>query len=385
MPTYPTPAEKDALWKAYYERQPTRVPLRWNVNSRILLLNPELNPEGWGYAEYFNDPTVALKVQARFWEYLATTLCRYCDVKWELPAEWNFYVENQNIYDAAFFGAKVEFEPGQVPGTHQFLSIDDVDDFMCRDFSKPLESPWIKERLQFREKLVKEAERFTYLGRKGTVSPFGIGFDGPLTIGANLFGSDIFLLLAAEPEKAKALMMLITKVCEVRNRALGDLAGGWKKGEWGGMADDSIQLISTETYEEIVMPAHEYWYGAMTTSAAADKKRFMHLCGDSTRHFKTIRDKLGVCSFDTGYPVDHGAVRRELGPEVEVSGGPQVSLLREGSAEACAARAKQILQSGIMTGGRFILQEGNNLPPSVPLANLKAVYDTCLEFGVYRG
>jgi hypothetical protein len=36
-----------------------------------------------------------------------------------------------------------------------------------------------------------------------------------------------------------------------------------------------------------------------------------------------------------------------------------------------------------MDGGRFILQEANNLPPCVPLANLAAVYETCLEYGQY--
>jgi hypothetical protein len=44
---------------------------------------------------------------------------------------------------------------------------------------------------------------------------------------------------------------------------------------------------------------------------------------------------------------------------------------------------RRILESGIMEGGRFILQEGNNLPPCVPLENLEAVYATCQEFGRY--
>ena len=37
----------------------------------------------------------------------------------------------------------------------------------------------------------------------------------------------------------------------------------------------------------------------------------------------------------------------------------------------------------IMEGGRFILQEANNLPPRCPLSNLAAVYETCLEDGRY--
>lgn len=381
--TTPSNEAKAAVWKAYYERKPTRVPLRWSMNSRILLLNPELNPDGIGYREYFHDPQVTLSVQARFQEYVTTVMNRTCDAPVGLPEAWSFSVESQNVYDAAYFGAEVLFEPGQVPGTHQFLGLDDVDAFMRRDFSRPLENPWIRERLAFHAALTKAAESFTYLGRKGKVAPYGVGFDGPLTIAANLLGSDIFLLLAAEPEKAKALMFFLCQACAARNRALGDLAGGWKKSEWSGMADDSIQLISTEMYEELVLPAHAWWYDEMTVATAAEGRRAIHLCGDSTRHFRTIRDRLGVTSFDTGYPVDHGWLRRELGPGVEVSGGPQVAILRHGTVEECRARATEILASGIKQGGRFILQEGNNLPPCVPLENLEAVYAACLEFGGY--
>lgn len=116
----------------------------------------------------------------------------------------------------------------------------------------------------------------------------------------------------------------------------------------------------------------------------ASKKRGIHLCGDVSRHLPLIHEKLGVISFDTGFPINHGALRKALGPEVEVSGGPSVSLLQFGTPEQCYARSRDILQSGIKEGGRFILQEGNNLPPACPLDNLRAVYAACLEFGRYE-
>ncbi len=47
-------------------------------------------------------------------------------------------------------------------------------------------------------------------------------------------------------------------------------------------------------------------------------------------------------------------------------------------------RTREILQSGIMKGGRFILREGNNLPPLVPEENLAAFYAAALEFGQYE-
>ena len=379
----PSNQEKRAVWESYRARRPVRVPLNWGVNSRIILLNPALNPEGWTYRDYFHEPRVTLAIQARFQEYLAGTLSRSCDLESTLPEYWNFCVESQNIYDAAYFGASVDFEPGQVPGTKPRFSFDDADEFLAMDYSRPLENPWIKERLCYREALVREAATFEYAGRRGKVAPFGVGFDGPLTAVASLFGADGIMLLGAEPEKARAVMWKITRDCLARNMALANLADGWKKGEYGGLADDSIQLISAEMYRELVMPMHAFWYEQTSATKPSDKKRGIHLCGDATRHFRTIRDELGVYSFDTGFPVDHGALRRELGPEVEISGGPHVSLFLNGAPGECAAEAVRILRSGVMHGGRFMLREGNNLPPGVPLENLQAVYEACIEHGRY--
>ena len=375
--------EKKAVWDAYRARKPVRVPLRWNVNPRIILLDPKLNPEGFSFEAYSTDPQVTMTVQARFQEYCATVLNKTCDSPVGLPDAWSFYADCQNVYDGCYFGAKLVFEEGQNPSASPTLGLDDVDDFLARDFSKPLENPWLKNHLAFAARLNKAAERFSYLGRKGTVRPVSLGFDGPITAAAMVFGTDFFCLLGMDPPKAVRVIDKLTRGAILRTQALAQLTAPWKKAAWGGFADDSIQLVSTEMYEELILPAHELWYSSISDTTPASGLRSIHLCGDATRHFKTIRDKLGVVSFDTGFPVDHGALRKTLGPDIEISGGPHVGLLTNGTPDECAASARKILQSGIMEGGRFILQEGNNLPPCTPLANLQAVYDACREYGVY--
>ncbi len=380
---WPSNEEKRAVWDAYRARKPTRVPLMWGVNPRIILLDPELNPEGYTFEQYFTDPHVTLVVQSRFQEYLAVTLNRTCDSDTTPPTAWNFRADSQNIHDGAYFGGRVIFETGQVPSVAPAFGFDDLDSFLDRDFSSPLANPWLKERLEFQARLVREAATFAYLGRKGTVAPFGLGFDGPVTAVATLFGADGMAILAAEPVKAKRLLEKIVDAALVRNRALAELGDGWKKAEWGWAADDSIQLIGVDMYRDLVLPSHARWYEAISTGSAADGRRSIHLCGDATRHFPVLQRDLGITSFDTGFPVDFGALRRMLGPAAEVLGGPTVMKLRDGSPEECAHETRRILQSGIMDGGRFILREGNNLPPRVPLANLEAVYATCLEHGRY--
>ena len=134
---------------------------------RIILLNPEFNPEGYGFEQYSHDPKIMLTVQSRFWEYQATQINQTCDSPVALPEEWTFYLDTQNIYDEAYFGETVIYAAGQCPATHNHRTVDDIDDFLAMDYSKPLENPWLKERLEFHQMMVREAEHFTYLGRKG--------------------------------------------------------------------------------------------------------------------------------------------------------------------------------------------------------------------------
>jgi uroporphyrinogen-III decarboxylase len=90
-----------------------------------------------------------------------------------------------------------------------------------------------------------------------------------------------------------------------------------------------------------------------------------------------------VQSFDTGFPVDHGWLREELGPDVRIKGGPHVEVLRTGTPAQIREETRRILQSGVMEGGKFVLREGNNLAPGTPEENVAAMYAACKEFGRY--
>ena len=75
------------------------------------------------------------------------------------------------------------------------------------------------------------------------------------------------------------------------------------------------------------------------------------------------------------------AVRKALGPGVQINGGPTIMLLKDGTPDRIRREVKRICESGIMEGGRFILREANNMPPGVPLENLRAMYTAGKEYG----
>jgi hypothetical protein len=109
-----------------------------------------------------------------------------------------------------------------------------------------------------------------------------------------------------------------------------------------------------------------------------------HLCGGATHHFTFLRDRLDIQSFDTGFPVDFGSLRQDVGPQVEIKGGPSVTFLQQARPAQVHDEVAAILATGIAEGGRLILREGNNLPPDVDLDVLWAFYNAVCEIGAYE-
>lgn len=371
--------EKQKVWDAYHARKPIRVPVNFSVNPRVIILDPSRNPEGVSFQDYFTDARALVGVQLKFKDYGRDFLARVSDYYPNPADEFNFYVDTQNIYDAAYFGCPLHFRDGQVPDITPILTGEDKNRLWDFDVDHPLENPFVKQCLARHDAVTKEVAKLSVPGVKFGVNPMLMGFDGPMTIAVQLRGHEFLTDMIEDPPYAMRLMEFITKAVEVRTRALWAHFGLTPfKGPSGGMADDSIQMISTDMLREMVLPFLRYWFGLTGPGPHS-----MHLCGDATRHFPTLQKELNVQGFDTGFPVDFGWLRRTLGPGVEIFGGVEVGLLLGGPPQAVYNRAKSILQSGIMEGGRFILKEANNLPPCCPEANLMAMYQACLDHGNY--
>jgi len=375
-----TDAEKRAVWEAYRARRPTRVPVTFGVNPRVVLLDPDWNPRGVTFEECWTDARVAVEVQLKFLEYQVEFLNRHSDSPTEWPERFDFVVDAQNVYDSAYFGGRVEFRDGQVPDVSRTLAGAEKERIFSVDVDHPMDNPFVRESLRRHEELKRAAAGVTFRNVRLGVAPVVWGFDGPLTVATNLRGGELYLDLSEDPDYVARLMEFITRGVIIRNRAMRRHFGLEPfAGPSGSIADDSVELISTEMYRRAVLPFHRTYLSQWS----ADGPHSIHLCGDATRHFPTIRDELHVTSFDTGFPVDHGALREALGPDVQIQGGPEVTLLKGGTPQAVYERTRGILQSGVMAGGRFVLREANNLPPGCPAENLAAMYRACLANGRY--
>jgi uroporphyrinogen-III decarboxylase len=375
---YPTDAEKERVWQDYRDHKPSRVPVLLVVNPRTYILDPEANVKGITMEQAQTDPRTHVETDLAWELHNRRTLHRYCDLPTELPDVWQVFHCVYNIFEAAFFGAEVRYPPGQVPVTEPFLDDDNKRSIFEVDIEHPLEHGFFKECLDFQREMERISEGYTFEGRPVRVAPFVPWTDGPLTVACNLRGLAHISDLIEDPEYADKLMAFINRAAIIRRDAFAEYWGDRVRPS-NDLADDSCALISVDMYRERIMPLHRAFYEAGPKGV----ERSMHLCGDATHLFPTMHEQIGVTRFDTGYPVDHGRLRRSLGPEVEISGGVEAHLLLSATADEVYERAKEILQSGVMEGGRFVMRDANNLPPGCPEENLEAMYAATLDYGRY--
>lgn len=372
--------EQAAVWAAFYAGTPVRVPMALSFNERIYLQDPTLNTRGITFQDFYSHPSVMFDVQLehQFWARHHIPF----DGEMGLPETWWLCPNFMNFHETAWLGGALHYLADEIPDTRPFLNDDNKRMLFDAGIPDPFAGIYGVAR-EFHTAFQAMAEGRTFHDRPISITAGGAGLatDGPVTMACNLRGATEFCLdIYEDAEYAEELLAFLTEAALVRQRAWREYLGipALRESLW--IADDSIALLSCDTYKALVLPFHKK---LVFTDSIEHPNLTVHLCGDSTRHFATMVDELGARCFDTGYPVDFGAMRKILGPEITLMGGPQVELLLHGTPEQISAETTRILHSGVMEGGKFILKEGNNLAPCTPFANLQAMYDTCKWEGRY--
>ena len=379
--------EVAAVWKAYHEGRPRRVPVSVHGSIRNLIQNPGLNTTGFTFEDFFTNPEAQIQCQLAYQAWSRNHIL--CDREMGPPANgWTLSVDFQNSYDAGWFGCPLHYDGNAVPDTTEILKEDKhkLYEMACPD---PLRGGLLGRAMGFLEYMQQRCRDLEFQGlpvHAPQTIP-GEGCDGPLDAAYKLRGAaEVCLDMVTDPDYYHDLMGFITDCLIRRMKAIREWR--WErfpdspdKGQFRrpghSFADDAIVLLSPAQYQEFVLPYHRRLAAEFSDGGRTN----VHLCGDATRFFVLLRDELNVYSFDTGFPVDHGRLRRELGPEVQIYGGPTVMLLKDGPVAAIRDRVRSICQSGIMEGGRFVLIAANNMAPCTPVEHVAAMYEAAREFG----
>lgn len=360
------------MWKAFAENRHHRAPVRFNTNPRMVMLNPDYNPDAVSYEAYFHEPaTMAAGVFA--WQYWMRHFLPG-DHEHGLPEAWQPWFDIQNTYDATWLGCDIFYRDDQVPDTLPLLNEDNKYILFDNGIPDPMSGEWPQRALDFYHYCDDlRALGWEWLGRPiGNPLPHSyIGNDGIFTAAATLRGAThVCEDILADPDYVHTLLQFLYEAFRTRMRAWREYFGIPIPCDHFALADDAIQYLSEEQYREFVLPWHVKLYGEFATHTG----RTMHLCGNVQRHFVTLRDTCEIDAFDTGFPIDFTSLRHDLGPDVLIYGGPPVALFMDDNPKELVREAQRICASGVLEGGRFVFQEANNLPPCASLDACEAFY-----------
>lgn len=368
------------VWESFYSGIPERVPVVIGVNPRYWLLNTNLNKDKINFKTYSTDAECMADIQLKFFAYLRHYL--YADHEMGIPEKgWHIYVDLQNYFEAAWFGADITFNEQNCPSTTTLLK----DDNKYRLFESGIPEPfggYYETALHIYENMNEMIDRRIYLGKPVTsVGLPSYYTDGPMTVACNLRGASEFCLdIYEDPTYAEQLLDYITDATIIRIKAWNKRFIGTEITDSFFFADDSIQLLSCDMYRDLILPRHKRLISELSSGK---KPNSIHLCGDASRHFKMIRDELNVKSFDTGFPLNHGNIIKQLGSDIIIQGGPSMPLLLHGTSENVTSECKRILNDVMPYTKKFILRDANNISPGVTPENIKAMYDAALKYGQY--
>ena len=379
-----------AVWDAYHRREPVRVPVRVRGSIRNLFGNPEINATGWTFEDFFTKPQAQIDCQLAYQKWVRYNLI--CDLQMGPPEDaWHVGIDFQNSYDAGWFGCPLVYDGNAVPDTLPILQEDKNRLYELED-PDPMHGNLFSRVMEFFDAMHETCPRLEFEGLpvKPPVTVPGENMDGPFDAAYKLRGAtEVCIDMLEDPDYYHELMRYITRNLMRRMKALREWRwsrvpdsadkGQFKRPGWG-FADDAIAMLSVEMYREFVMPYHQQFLHEFSDGGRVS----VHLCGDVQRFFPLLRDELNVYSFDTGFPLDFARFRQEMGPDVQISGGPTVMLLKNGTPDQIRAEVRRICESGIMDGGRFILREANNMAPCTPVENVAAMYEAGREYGVYE-
>ena len=385
--------EVERVWDAYHKGKPYRVPTTVTGSITNFFCNPEINSTRWTFKDFFTNPQAQIEAQLAYQKYKRWNWT--CDSPMGPPDAWNLAVDFQNSYEAGWFGCPLTYD-GPVPDTLEILAGDNKMKLYELEPPDPVRGNLLGRAVEFLEYMHDNCKSLEFEG-KPVHPPSGVpgeGTDGPFTIACKLRGLTQCCIDMLEDDKYfHDLMTFVTDNTIRRIKGLREWrwsrnpaerpADGADPFQRGGffIADDAIAMLSVRQYEEFVFPYHLRLVNEF--SDGKSRVNSTHLCGNATHLFKFLRDNLRIHSFDTGFPVDFGWVRRELGPEVTIQGGVTIMLLQSGPPEAIRQEVRRICASGIMEGGRFILREANNLAPCTPVEHVAAFYHAGKEFGRY--
>jgi len=366
-------ARRERVERTRRFESPDRVPVIPAVGTRFLV--PRV---GVRFRDYFRDPETMLRTQLLAQKWLHENIRTDATA---ITGPWvGVWTDFENAFEAGSLGVDVVFPDDDIPWVGRGWVKDEADlrRLEAMDF---VHGGLNARQLAFRKTMIEVAEKYPVRFRGGPVfvpaenPALTHTSDGPFGVAGDLMGqTEIFLAVKDRPDFVRELLRIVTgklieylDFCWAEERLPRPKDFAW--------TDDLAVSLSAEDFRAVVLPSEK------RLRFHFDGRASLHMCGRSDHLLEIFRDDLAIHEFQGfGYEVDLDRVGAAMGGRVVLLGNVNPMLIRNGTPMDVRAATRRVLDKLGPLGG-LIIQDGNNIPPGSPVANINAMTAAAEEWG----
>ena len=199
--------------------------------------------------------------------------------------------------------------------------------------------------------------------------------DGPFGVAGDLMGqTELFTAVYDRPGFVQELLGIVT------GKLIEYLDFCWEEEQLPrpkdfAWTDDLAMSLSAETYRKVVLPFE------LKLRNHFDGYVSLHMCGATGHLLKIFAKELRINELQGfGYQVDLDQIARVMGGRVVLLGNVNPMLIHSGTPEQVREATRRVIEKLAPLGG-LIIQDGNNIPPGSPLANINAMMEAAEHYG----
>jgi uroporphyrinogen-III decarboxylase len=366
-------ARRERVERTRRFERPDRVPVIPAIGTRYLV--PRM---GVSFRDYFADPETMLRTQILGQKWLLENVRTDA---YAITGPWvGAWTDFENAFEAGSLGVEIAFPDDDIPWIGRGWVAGDADlrRLEAMDFVR---SGINARQIAFRRKMMDVAGKYPVRFRGGPVFYPGENpalthtSDGPFGVAGDLMGkTEIFIAAKERPDFVRELLRIVT------GKLIAWLDFCWaeeklpvpKDFAW---TDDLAVSLSARTYREVVLPSEK------RLRFHFDGRLSLHMCGKSDHLLEIFRDDLAIHELQGfGYEVDLDRIAEAMGGRVVLVGNVNPMLIHAGTPGEVRAATRRVLEKLAPRGG-LIVQDGNNIPPGSPVANINAMMEAAEEWG----
>ncbi|NLH75419.1 MAG: hypothetical protein GX465_00040 [Acidobacteria bacterium] len=355
-----------------FER-PDRVPVIPAIAHRFLV--PQV---GVRFRDYYADPETMLRTQLLAQKWLLENVRTDA---YAITGPWTgAWTDFQNAFEAGSLGVEIVFPDDDIPWTGRGWVAGEADlrRLEAMDF---VHSGLNARQVAYRRRMMEVADKYPVRFLGGEVFYPGANpslthtSDGPFGVAGALMGpTELFLAVKERPDFVRELLRVVTdKLIEWLDFCWAE--EGLPRPKDFAWTDDLAVSLSAPDFREVVLPSEK------RLRFHFDGRLSLHMCGRSDHLLEIFRDDLAIHELQGfGYEVDLDRVGEALGGRVVLLGNVDPRLIRSGTPEDVRRATRRVLEKLAPRGG-LIVQDGNNVPPGSPLANINAMMEAAEDWG----